>query len=246
MIKFIALFLSFSSSAASLTALEIVQKEEMQTFGKTFKAHMKMTIDSEGNSRSLEYKVWMEGQEKTSIKILKPEKDKNLGNLKLGLQLWQFLPKVDRIIKIPPSMMLQSWMGSDFSNDDLVKGSRLSKDYDLKLSGTGDVNGIKTYIIVATPKPDAPIVWGKVIEHVSQADFAAIKREMYSEKGKLIKTLVGSKIRNYNGHSAASILTMTNHEKNDRKTVIEYIEAVYDQPMDSKLFTQEYLRKPVF
>jgi outer membrane lipoprotein-sorting protein len=247
MIKALILLLVCNiSTAATLTALEIIQKEEAQTFGKTLQARMKMTIDSEGNSRTLEYKLWMEGQEKTSIKIIKPEKDKNLGNLKIGLQLWQFLPKVDRIIKIPPSMMLQSWMGSDFSNDDLVKGSKLSKDYVLKFTGMGEVNGIKAYVIEATPKPNAPIVWGKVIEYVSQSDFAALKREMYSEKGQLIKTMIGSKIKQYNGHSTASHLTMINHEKNNRKTVIEYLEATYDRPIDSKLFSQEYLRKPVF
>lgn len=240
------LILLVPAVASAQNPVDLMKREEIHNTGKTVSSRMTMTIDPEGDSRVLEVANWMQGFEKTLIKIIKPAKDKNQGHLKLQRQLWQFLPKVDRIIKIPPSMMLQNWMGSDFTNDDLVKGSRLSADYDLKLLKPAEVNQTKVYVIEAMPKPDAPVVWGKIIEYLTQKEAAFVKREFYSEKGKLVKTMVGTDLKTINGHTVPTTLTMTNHEKNNRKTRIQYQNMVFDQVIPDSVFSQENLRKPVF
>ena len=233
-------------NAETQSPVEMMKREELNNTGKTFISRMSMNIDPEGNSRTLEVANWIQGYDKSLLKIIKPEKDKNQGNLKILHQLWQFLPKVDRIIKIPQSMMLQSWMGSDFTNDDLVKGSQLSVDYQLKLIKTTEVNQIKVNVIEAIPKANAPVVWGKIVEYVTQKESAFVKREFYSEKLKLVKTMVGTEIKTINGHTIPTILTMTNHEKGNRKTIIQYRNIVFDQSIPESIFTQENLRKPVF
>jgi hypothetical protein len=246
----LAILVCFSTATAyAQSAVEIIQKEEQQIFGKTFQAKTKMIVNPEHDARTLEFKVWSQGREKASIKMLKPEKDKNVGNLRLQLQLWQYLPKIDRLIKVPPSMMLQSWMGSDFTNDDLVKSSQLSRDYTLKLLGKVTVNGTKTYQIEATPKPNAPVVWGKVIEYVAQDTYAPVKREMYSEKGKLVKVMVGSEFKTSNNHTMPTKLKMTTLDGSNsgagRSTEIEYQNILFDAPISENIFSQEFLRKPL-
>jgi hypothetical protein len=179
------------------------------------------------------------------VKVTKPPKDRNTGNLRLGLKLWQFLPNVDRLITIPPSMMLQSWMGSDFTNDDLVKSSSLSKDYTHKLLGGESFNGENAYKILCTPKPTAPVVWGKIIEWLRYPDAVPLKREFYSERGDLLKTMTGTDVKTFGKHTVPTTLTMVNHKKNGAKTVLHYDKITYDEPVDAAIFRQEFLRKPV-
>ena len=118
-----------SATAATDNATELVKKSEEHTQGKSFQGKMTMLVGHSGSKREMKMRVWQFGHEKALVKILEPQKDRGTGNLRLNFELWQYLPNVNRVIRIPSSMMLQSWMGSDFTNDDLVKASSLSKDY---------------------------------------------------------------------------------------------------------------------
>lgn len=249
--KILSVFLVFlggfnAVAESKLSAIEIIKKEEMNNFGKSFSSKMTMTVDLEGKARIMEVAIWSEGFENSLIKIIKPEKDKNQGNLKVGKNLWQYLPKVDRIVKIPQSMMLQSWMGSDFTNDDLVKGSRLSIDYTLKILKQETQDGKKVIVIEAMPKPEAPVVWGKIIETVTESENAFVKREYFSEKSELVKTLVGTEVKTFQGHSIPTEMIMTNHALGGRKTKIVYKDVVFDGAMAAGFFEQNNLRKPIF
>lgn len=213
--------------------------------GNTFRAKIAMRIDHAESKRDLEVQVWTQGNDKAAIKILAPARDKNKGNLRLEMNLWQYLPEAERVIKIPPSLMLQSWMGSDFSNDDLVRASSLKKDYDQTIVKTETIKGEKATQLALTPKPNAPVVWGKVILWLRTADAVMLKQEFYNERGALLKTLEGSEIRKFGSHTIPTVFTMANVKKGGNKTVMQYSEVVFDQPISESHFTQEFLRKPI-
>jgi len=235
--------LAQAAQAPKETAVQILTKSENQTRGKSLQAHMKMKIVKEELNHEMEIKVWYSGTDKGMVKILKPEKDRDVGNLRLNLDLWQYLPNLEKIVKIPPSMMLQSWMGSDFTNDDLVKTSSLARDYDSQITKYEVVNGVKTVVIVCHPKPTAPVTWGKVVAWIGLDGYVPIKQEFYLENGKLVKTMTGSKIKIFGKHKIPSIVEMKSLDRNST-TTIEYITARFDDPIDGNIFRQEYLRKP--
>lgn len=141
--------------------------------GKTFMSTATMKVVRGNDARQMKIKLWWKERKFALLKILEPQKDKDTGNLRIGTDLWQYLPKVNRIIRIPSSMMLQSWMGSDFSNDDLVKNGSIYNDYTHKLLKKEK----EVEIIECLPKPDAPVVWGKIIVTVRIKDSAPLKQE---------------------------------------------------------------------
>ncbi len=141
-------------------------------------------------------------------------------------------------------MMLQSWMGSDFTNDDLVKTSSLERDYFHQIEGRETLNDEKTIKIRCTPKPDAPIVWGKVNLWVREGDAVPLKQEFFSEDGELLKVMEGSQIKTFGSHTIPTQLVMRTIRKSDSETTMIYENAIFDDPISEKIFTQENLRKP--
>lgn len=149
--------------AAEPTGQELVAHVERLLWGKTNQGTAEMIVITPRWERKLELRFWMERPERTFIRILAPPKEAGIGSLRIKAEMWNYLPAVERVIKIPPSMMLQPWMGSDFTNDDLVKESSILDDYTHKVVGATAVNGQDAYQVEATPKPDAPVVWGRVL-----------------------------------------------------------------------------------
>lgn len=225
-------------------AKEMVERSEKHTRGDSFQAEMTMIVKSGTNERTLDFRTWSEGKDKAVVKILNPVKDRDIGNLRLDLSLWQFLPNVDRVVKVPPSMMLQSWMGSDFTNDDLVKSSSLSRDYTHQIEKTEEIHGIQSVKIICTPKPDAPVAWGKVILWLRETDSVPLKQEFYTENNELVKVMEGSDFKTYGTHTIPTTLVMSNLKKEGAKTTLKYKTVAFDQKIDSKIFTQDYIRKP--
>jgi len=225
----------------------MISKSERQVLGKTFQATSNMSVIHEGNIRNMKMKVWIVGREKALVKVLEPEKDRGTGNLRLELNLWQYLPKVDRVIKIPSSLLLQSWMGSDFTNDDLVKGSSLVRDYTHAIVEKTSIAGTPTTKIICKPKKDAPVVWGRVEVWLRATDAVPLRYDYYSEGGELLKSLAGEKIKNFGDHTIPSILIMKDMRKNNYSTKIEYDPSTvkFDQKIPEDVFTQQHLRKPV-
>lgn len=226
-------------------AKKMIEQSEAHTRGESLEAEMSMTVHTSNTQRNVTFKTWLSGRDKAVIKILSPIKDKGTSNLRLQLSLWQYLPNIDRVVKIPPSMMLQSWMGSDFTNDDLVKSSSLSRDYNHHIETTETLSGVKAVKIICTPKPDAPVTWGKVIVWLREKDSVPLKQEFYSENNELIKLLEGSEIKSFGNHTIPTILTMSSVKKPGAKTVLQYQSVSFDQKLEDKIFTQEYIRKAI-
>ncbi|MCM2277146.1 MAG: outer membrane lipoprotein-sorting protein [Oligoflexia bacterium] len=241
----LAFFLVSAVAAQASEATQLIERSEANTRGRTFSAAIEMRVEHGGSARSLKMRLWSEGMGKALVKIAEPAKDRDTGNLRIELNLWQFLPNVDRIVKIPPSLMLQSWMGSDFTNDDLVRTSSLARDYTHELAGKEKLEGAEVARIVCTPKPSAPVTWGKVIAWVRTRDAVPLKHEYYSENGQLLKIMAGTEVKTFGTHSIPTVLEMKNAKKPDSRTVLRYSDVVFDSAIPERVFTQENLRTPV-
>ncbi len=165
-------------------ALTIATKSDAALKGKTEHGNASMTVRRPEWQRTLEMTFWYDYPDKTFIRITGPAKDAGTGTLRLGSNMWTWLPAVERVIKIPPSLMLQAWMGSDFTNDDLVKESSLPTDYTHQIEGEATEDGDVCYRLVATPKPSAAVVWGKLVLLIRKADFLPRREEFYDERGR--------------------------------------------------------------
>lgn len=226
-------------------ASQRIKASEEHTHGSSFQSTVSMSVEKPSSTRHVKFKLWASGRTKTLIKVLEPAKDRQSGNLRIDLNLWQFLPKVDRIVKIPPSMMLQNWMGSQFTNDDLLRVSSLFDDYTHEIVGREEIDGYRAVKIICTPKPQAPIVWGKVIEWVRESDNVPLRREMFTEGGKRVKWMVGSEIKSFGKHTIPTVLTMKEEKNSDHQTILRYDDVVFDQHIAPSLFSQEALRRSV-
>jgi outer membrane lipoprotein-sorting protein len=240
---------SFSRAAAPAVddpkATALVLKSEQNTMGDSLQSTVTMTITRGSSQRELKFKIQQWKREKALVKVLEPRKDRDTGSLRLGMGLWQYLPNINRVVRIPPSMMLQSWMGSDFTNDDLVKTSSLSRDYTHQIEGTDTIDGQAVTKIVCDPKPDAPVVWGKVRLWVRTADGVSIRQEFFSEHGELLKVMNGTVVKTIGKHTLPTVLTMTVPKKPGDQTTMRFEGVVFDQSIEDSVFTQENLRRAV-
>ena len=153
--------------AQELTAKEIIRKADEKTRGLSSEGIMTMTVVRPDWTRTITMKTWSKNREYSLVLITSPAKDKGSVFLKIKTEMWNWVPSIDKTIKIPPSMMLQSWMGSDFTNDDLVRQSSIVVDYTHKLLGREKIRDMECFKIELTPLPDAAVVWGKVIMWVT-------------------------------------------------------------------------------
>lgn len=243
----VALFMMnnvFAATNKGLNPKSLIKRAEDQVLGRTFRGKLHMKIERPDSLREMEILSWTEGRDKALVKIVEPAKDQGIGNLRLALDLWQYLPKVERLIKIPPSLMLQSWMGSDFTNDDLVRTSSTYRDYTHQFAGYEMIDGVKTAKIICTPKPNAPVVWGKLEMWIDPVRAVTLRQDFYSEGGELLKSMTGSKIRKFGTHTIASRLEMKTVKKNT-KTTIDYMDATFDAKIDDSVFNQNFLKASI-
>lgn len=235
--------LALVGNAQAQNATEIVKKADERLQGKSSQGVMTMTIIRPKWRRTVEMKSWSKGSNFSLILIKKPVRDKGSGYLKRGKEMWNWLPKVGRVVKMPPSMMNQSWMGSDFTNDDLVRQSSIVVDYTHKIVGSQTLEGRDCYKILLTPKPNAPVVWGKVEMWISKKDFLQLQSKMYDEDGYLVNTMRGSKIKNLGGRVLPSYMEMIPADKPNQKTVLEYKRMVFDKPISDGFFSVQNMKR---
>ena len=226
-----------------LTAKDIIAYSDQLMRGNTLRGRYRMTVIRPKWRRTLELIAYAKGKEKTFIKIIAPAKEKGITTLRIKNNMWIYHPQVERIIKIPPSMMLQPWMGSDFTNDDLVKESSIVDDYTHKILYEKTVDGEKVYVIELLPKREAGVVWSKLIFWIRKKDFIPLREEYYDEKGRLVKVLSYSKIKQFSDRKIPSLWTMSSKIKPNHKTIIEVIEALYNQPLDENIFSLKNLKR---
>jgi outer membrane lipoprotein-sorting protein len=225
-------------------AKKIVEKIDELYRAKSSYSEIKMSIITPHWERTLQMKVWTEGMEKTFIRITHPPKEEMVGTLRIGNEMWNYLPKTNKVIKIPPSMMMSSWMGSDFTNDDLVKEITFVNDFYFQMTGQQEsAKGFQDLLYVkCIPKEGRPIVWGKVIIGVRKEDYLPVIEEYYDEKGKIMRLMNFKDIRLFGDKKLPAVMEIIPQNKEGNKTVLEYIDLDFNVKVDENIFSLRNLR----
>jgi Outer membrane lipoprotein-sorting protein len=230
--------------AAQQTAREIIDRVDRMMQGESSEALLDMEIRTEHWTRTLEMRVWSLGTERALVRVISPQKDAGMATLKVGNEVWNYLPRVDRTLKIPPSLMMGSWMGSHFTNDDLVKESRMIDDYDIEIGYDGDRDGVAVWEFDLTPKPEAPVVWGRIVERIRKSDLMPIWAKYYDEDGTLVRTLAFGDYKRFGDRLVPTTMRVQPADKPDEVTQLTYHELKFDVALDPAFFSLRNLRKP--
>lgn len=239
----IALFINPSAQSQELTAKDIIKKADEKNRGESMKGTMSMTIVRPKWERTIVMKNWSKGDENFMIYITEPAKEKGQVFLKVGKEMWNYVPTISRMIKIPPSMMTQSWMGSDFTNDDLVKQSSIVVDYTHKLLGEEEIRGQNCYILELIPLPDAPVVWGKIKSWITTDGFNLWKTEYFDEDGFLINVENAYNLKKMSDRIIPTKIEMIPANEEGKKTVLEFLELEYNINIDDSFFSKQNMKK---
>ena len=234
---------SITLNAQSLTAKEVVAKSYNLFLGKSSFGEMKMTVERTTWSRSIQMQTWSLGDDYYIAYITSPARDKGQVFLKYKNEMWNYIPAINRIIKIPPSMMMQPWMGSDFTNNDLMKQNSIIKDYTHTFNGSEKIDNYDCYVITLKPLPEAAVVWGSIKMWIAKGNFNALKTEFYDTKGKLIKTETASDLKNMGGRLLATHLEMTSNIDKGHRTVINILNEKFDlRNINQKFFSIQNMK----
>ena len=248
---FFALIISLSNvllipnqlQSQELSAKEIIKKADDKSRGKTSRAEMTMTIIRPDWTRSISLKMWSKGTDYSIVYITAPAKEKGQVFMKRQKDMWNWVPTIERLIKMPPSLMMQSWMGSDFTNDDLVKESSIVIDYNQKLLSKEVVNSQECYKIELIPLPEAAVTWGKIITWITTNGFNQWKTEYYDEDMNLISVMNASNIKKMGDREIPTRLEMESETKKGNKTILETGFIEFNQPIDDSFFSQQNMKK---
>ncbi|NOT10033.1 MAG: outer membrane lipoprotein-sorting protein [Gemmatimonadales bacterium] len=223
-------------------AKDIVDRAESLLWGNTLQAELEMTVVTPRWKRTLTLLAWIDRPRRSFIRILSPAKEAGIGSLRIGSEMWNYLPAIERTIKIPPSMMMQPWMGSDFTNDDLVKESSLTDDYTHRFLPMDSAAGAPVYVVEVVPRPDAAVVWGRIVLRARQADFIPLREEFYDESGRLVRVMTFSDVRSLGGRLIPTKWEMRPTARPGNWTSVVLRSAKYDAPIDAAVFSQRNLQ----
>jgi outer membrane lipoprotein-sorting protein len=233
----------FLSNAQELTAKEIIAKADEKTRGLSSQGEMTMSIVRPNWSRTVSLKAWSKGTDYSIILITAPAKEKGQVFLKRKNEMWNWVPSIDKMIKIPPSMMLQSWMGSDFTNDDLVKQSSIVVDYTHKLLGKEVIRGQECYKLELIPLPDASVVWGKIISWITVKGYDLWRSEYYDEDMVLVNEENAYDIKRMGDRDIPTRMEMEPVNKKGNKTILLINSIGFNMPIEESFFSQQNMKK---
>ncbi len=225
------------------SAKEIIDKADAKMQGTSSKSEMIMRIVRPDWTREIGIKGWALEKEYSLMLITKPARDKGSAFLKRESEIWNWQPSIDRVIKLPPSMMMQSWMGSDFTNDDLVKESSIVRDYKHTLAGDTTILNREAWKIVLIPNEDAAVVWGKIEAFISKEDYLQLLFRYYDEDDFLINTMTFTEIKEMGGRIIPSHLTVIPAENPDHKTEIIYKSIDFDINLKPSFFSIQNMKR---
>ncbi|MGM0626228.1 MAG: outer membrane lipoprotein-sorting protein [Bacteroidota bacterium] len=240
-IPFALLLLSLFAGAQDAT--EIVRNAYEKVNGTSSYAEMTMKIVRPDWDRSISMKSWSKGLKYSMVYITAPAQEKGQVFMKRGNEMWNWQPKINRMVKLPPSMMMQSWMGSDFTNDDLINQASIVNDYEHKILGTEEMNGQNCYKIQFTPEPNAPVVWGKLISWISKDGYHMFRTEFYDEDDYLVKTELASEVKMMDGEEITTKFTTIPADKEGHKTIMIMEEVDFDHEIEDGFFSQMNMKR---
>ena len=222
---------------------EIIDRVDRLMRGESSIARFTMDIRTENWDRSLTLRAWSLGTEHALIRVETPQKEAGTATLRAGQEVWNYLPRVDRTIKVPSSMMMGSWMGSHFTHDDLVKESRLVDDYEIEIAFEGERDGAEVWEFLLVPLPEAPVVWGKIRYQVRKEDLMPTWARYYDESDELMRTMTFSENRVMGSRLVPTVMTMEPADKPGETTVVRYHELEFDVGLDEDYFSLRNLRR---
>ncbi|MDZ7267677.1 MAG: outer membrane lipoprotein-sorting protein [candidate division KSB1 bacterium] len=222
-------------------AVAIVRKMDALYRSTSSTGEMEMEIVTPHWQRTLRLQIWTEGMDKTFIRILAPAREKGVATLRRGSEMWNYLPNTNKVIKIPPSMMMSSWMGSDFTNDDLVSEFTLLKDFHFRLI-TPDTAQPGLLYLEAIPREGLPIVWGKIVTAVQKQDYLPVWEAYFDEKGRLMRVIHFKDVKLVGGRRLPTTLELIPQNKPGHKTVIRYRAIAFDVALDPGIFSLRHLQ----
>lgn len=240
------LLLAFAASAAELDVRALVDKANKALRGDSSHGRLTMTIETPEWKRAVEVEGWNKDRTLAFIVIRAPAKERGNTTLRRKTEMWLWLPKVERVIKVPPTMMHSSWQGSDFTYEDIVKADSVVKDYTHTLLETRKEEGRTVYRIQGDPKPDAPVVWGKVISEIAvypDDQVVPLLELDYSERGELIRTITLSGIKELDGRRVPTRLECVPARKKGQRTILQYHSLEFDVPLEDSFFSYSRIQK---
>jgi len=237
----LALLSTLVTAEPDLDVEQLIREIDQLYRSSTSYTEIEMEIVTPHWQRTLAMYGWSEGMDRTFIRITAPRKENGVATLRVGNEMWNYLPKTNKIMKIPPSMMMGSWMGSDFTNDDLVKESSLFEDYTFELILPDSAIDSLIYIN-CIPREDLAVVWGNIVIIVRESDHLPVRQEYYDEKSRLMRVMNYSNIIELGGRMIPSVLEMVPQTKEGHKTIIRYLKAEFNISLSKDTFTLRNLR----
>lgn len=241
---FAVMILLSLSPAFAQDAKEIVQKADEKWNGeKSSQGTMTMTIVRPTWERTIQFKIWTLERDYSMTLITSPAKEKGQAFLKRKTEMWNWMPSISRMIKLPPAMMADGWMGSDYTNDDILKESSLVVDFTHKIIGSETIDGWDCWKIEMFPNEDAAVVWGKIIKWISKNEFLMMKSEYYDEDEFLVKTELGLDIKTMNGRKIPTKMEIIPADKEDQKTIVIIDEIKFNIDIQDSFFSQQNMKR---
>ena len=243
LIKIILPVLLLSSGISAQNAYDIVKKSDDKLRSATSFAKIKITAVRPSWSKEMIIKTWTKNSNYSVALVTSPAKEKGIVFLRRDKEVWNYVPSISRTIKLPPSMMTQGWMGTDLTNDDMIKQSSILVDYNHKIAGEELIDGHNTWKIVLTPKENAAVIWGKIIMWIDKEEYNQLRGEYYDEDNFLINKLIGSNIKEFDGRKIPSHMEFIPEDNPGNKTLIDYLELNFNTKIPEKYFTTSYMKR---
>ncbi len=234
--------LMFIAPIQAQTATDIIRQADEKLRGQSSKAKVTVKIVRPNWEREITTTSWSLGSDYALIYISAPARDEGTVFLKRDKEIWNWQPSIERTIKLPPSMMMQSWMGSDFTNDDLVRESSIVNDYTHEFAGDTTILGRSCYKIVLTPKLDAAVVWGKIVSYISKAEYLQLMAKFYDEDGFLINEMQGFEVTEFDGRTLPKRVRMTPMDNPDQYTEMIYEGLEFGIDVNQEFFSQRNMK----
>jgi len=227
----------------SLTATEIVKKTDDKFKGEqSGYSEMAMTIVRPSWQRTVEFKSWSKEDDYALTLITAPAREKGQTFLKRKTEMWSWNPAINRLVKLPPSMMSQGWMGSDYTNDDILRESSVVEDYIHSIEGTESIDGHECWKIKLLAKEDADVLWGHQVWWIDKEEFIALKAELYDEDDYLVRTEKASELRMMDGRLIPTLIELVPAENEGYKTILKIVEIKFNIKIEDSFFSQQNMK----